>query len=87
MLHATTTIFTPFSPTSSSVICRAKLANVMQGTGSVRITAGVAEVHEVFVGKQVDDGAGHREPAEAAVEHADGPIVHLVTCVVSKSER
>ena len=42
----------------------------------VRVAAGVADVDEVLVRQQVDDGTGHGEPAEPAVEHPDRPIHH-----------
>ena len=41
----------------------------------VRVAAGVADVHEVLVGQQVDDGPGDGEAAEAAVEHPDRAVV------------
>lgn len=47
-------------------------ANVTQRLRTVRIATRVADVHDVFVGKQIDQGARHRETTEPGVEHADG---------------
>ena len=44
--------------------------------GAVGVAAGVAEVDEVLVGEQVEEGPGHGEPTEAGVEHAEGPGRH-----------
>ena len=43
---------------------------------AVGVPAGVTDVDEVLRGEQVDGGPGHRQAAEAAVEHADGPTLH-----------
>ena len=53
-----------------------ELTDLVERPGPVGIAAAVAEVDDVLVGKQVDHGASHGEPSEAAVEHADGPVVH-----------
>ena len=49
---------------------------VVERPGPVRIAPGVADVDEVLVGQQVDQRTSNGEPAEPAVEHADGPVVH-----------
>ena len=51
-----------------------KLAHLVLRPRTVRVPARVADVDEVLVREEVDDGPGHREPAEAAVEHADRPL-------------
>ena len=76
VLQATTTSLTSCSSTSTSVISWAKPPHLVERPGPVRVAAGVADVDEVLGGQQVDDRAGDGEPAEAAVEHADGPVVH-----------
>ena len=53
-----------------------ELAHVVERAGPIGVAAGVAEVHEVLVRQEVDEGAGDGEPPEAAVEHADGTVVH-----------
>ena len=52
-----------------------ELRHLGLGPWPVGIAAGVADVHEVLVGKQVDDGPGDGEAAEAAVEHPDRAVV------------
>ena len=47
---------------------RADLGNGERPVGTV---AGVADVDDVLVGQLVDDGARHRQPADAGVEHPD----------------
>ena len=51
-------------------------AHLVQGAGTVRIAAGVADVHQALGREQVDHRPGHGQPAEAGVEHADRPVVH-----------
>ena len=53
-----------------------ELTHVVKRTGPVGVATGVTEVHEVFVGQEVDEGASDGESPEAAVEHADGTVVH-----------
>jgi hypothetical protein len=48
---------------------RADLGNAERPVGTV---AGVADVDDVLVGQLVNDGARHRQPADAGVEHPDG---------------
>ena len=48
--------------------------DLVQGPRPVRVAAGVTDVDQVLVREQVDDGPGDGEPAEAGVEHADGPV-------------
>ena len=53
-----------------------ELAHLVERPRAVRIPAGIAEVDEVLVGQQVDEGTRHRETAESTVEHPDGAVVH-----------
>ena len=75
VLHATTTILTSCSSTSLAVICRAKVADLVERPRAVGIAAGVADVDEVLLREQVDDRPGHGQTAESAVEHADRPVM------------
>src|SRR5207248_8213710 len=54
-----------------------EVANFLERARAIRVAAGVAEVHEVLVGKEIDQGPGDGQPAEPAVEHPDGSVVHL----------
>ena len=49
-------------------------AHLVERLAAVRVAAGVADVHEVLGGQQIDDRPGDGEPAEPGVEHADRPI-------------
>jgi hypothetical protein len=49
--------------------------HLVEGARAVRVASRVAEVHQVLVGQQVDDGPRHGEASEPGVEHADGPVV------------
>ena len=53
-----------------------ELAHLVQGPGTVRVPAGVAYVDDVLPRDQVEDGPGHCQPAEAAVEDPDRAVVH-----------
>ena len=48
-----------------------EFANLGLRSRSVRIPAGVADVHEMFGRQQVDDGTGNGESTEPTVEHPD----------------
>ena len=74
VLHATTMAFTSKSFTRLQASSRANCAHLVLRPGAVRVAAGVADVHQVLGGQEVDDGAGDGEPAEAAVEHPDRSI-------------
>ena len=52
--------------------------HLVERLGPVRVAAGVAEVDEVLLGQQVDEGPGHGEAPEPAVEHPDRPVVHVL---------
>jgi hypothetical protein len=49
-------------------------AHVLGRLGSVGIAPGVADVHEVLAGQEVDDGSRDGQPSEAGVEHPDRTI-------------
>ena len=49
-------------------------ANFVERLVAEGIAAGVADVHEVFAGEEVNDGSGHRESSETGVEHADRAV-------------
>ena len=53
-----------------------EVPHLVERAGAIRIPAGISDVDEVFIGEEVDQGAGDGQPAESTVEHADGPIVH-----------
>ena len=50
--------------------------NLDQRSRPIRIARRVADVDEILARQQVDQHAGHGETTEAAVEHANGAIVH-----------
>ena len=55
-----------------------EVAHLGLRTGPVGVPTGVTDVHEMLVGKQVDDGPSNGEAAEPAVEHPDRAVVgHL----------
>ena len=76
VLHATTSSFTSCSSTSQRPIWWANARTSSSGRGPVGVPAGVADVDEVLGRQQVDEGPGHGEAAEPAVEHADRARIH-----------
>ena len=73
LLHATTRGASPRVDEEVGDLERV-LHDLVARLRTVREPAGVAEVHDRLVGQQVDERPQHGEPAEARVEHADGPV-------------
>ena len=74
VLQATTTAFTSNSLTRLQASLQGELADLALRPRTVGIATGVADVHEVLVRQEVDDGPGDGEAAEPAVEHPDRAI-------------
>ncbi len=75
MLHATTTRLHPELVDQGAPDLEREVAHLGLRARPVRVPTGVADVHEVLVGEQVDEGSSDREAAEPAVEHPDRAVV------------
>jgi hypothetical protein len=63
-----------------------EVPDLVERSGTVRVTAGVGDIDDVLGGEEVDQGSGDGQPAEAAVEHPDRSIVHVIRTVAVSSD-